>query len=218
MRVDRQGSGSQPLPHPEPPTNLHQIALPMIEIGPDGSELYQCHGFKYGALSFNPNNTGRFNAPNREFGVTYLSTTPEGAFAETILREGSVRYVRTTWPVVDAGTLESHCLCQITLQSSTSIRLVDLTGPLTHLRADARLNTDTEDPRVIQQWSLAFWNHPMRPDGVFFAARHDISRRSIALYNRAERKVSAPCNINLLRDQQVLTQLMTRYKVALILD
>jgi hypothetical protein len=65
------------------------------------------------------------------------------------------------------------------------LRFVDLIGAgLRRLGADGRL-TAGDDRSLSQRWSLALYHHPERPDGLLYRSRHDQSRVSVAIYDRA---------------------------------
>jgi hypothetical protein len=166
---ERTGSGSipdwRPDPHPEPPDDLAERDLPLIEIGPP---WFQRHGTKRGALKFNPRSSGRFNAPRGEYATTYLSTTAQGAFAERFLQ--SARQAGHGLNVITYATLALHRLCPIAQpEGARRLRLVDLTGNgAAQIGADGRLSTMTDDPGLTQRWALGLWSHPQRPDGLYY--------------------------------------------------
>ncbi|HKC14316.1 MAG TPA: RES domain-containing protein, partial [Vicinamibacteria bacterium] len=39
-------------------------------------------------------------------------------------------------------------------------------------------------------WSHALWAHSSQPDGIWYAARHDPTQRSLALFDRAAAAVT----------------------------
>lgn len=83
--------------------------------------------------------------------------------------------------LVSAVDLARRTLARI--ETGRPLVLVDLTGPgLAQIGADERLCVGAHE--IAQQWSLAFWSHPSQPDGIYYRARHDPSRSSVALYDR----------------------------------
>ncbi len=192
--------------------------MPLIEPPP---VLFQCHSLRWGPLSFNPTRKGRFNAPDGEYGTTYLSTTPEGAFVEKFVqdapRDGSGR------PLLTRSRLDANCLCQIAYQPgpARTLRLVDLsgagsvligtTGELCSLADIARLP-------LVRRWALRLYQHPDRPDGIYYRARHDQSRISIALFDRAAGVLTADCATNILTLDDPFTAILTHYDVTVIDD
>jgi len=69
------------------------------------------------------------------------------------------------------------------ISASRPVTLVDLAGPgLAHLGADARLFAGGH--HISRMWSRAFHDHSSTPDEILYLARHDPSRRAIALFQR----------------------------------
>lgn len=192
----------------------------MVEIQ-YGATLYQCHTRKRGVLNFNPKSSARFNAPNGEFGVTYLSLSPEGAFAEKFFQDGILRYQNTLWPILDRTSIDNHCLCEVNFADPAlrpNLRLVNLVGSLVHLGADGRLGSMTDQPTLTQNWSRAFWEHPDSPDGLIYIARHDGTEFSIALYDRANGVLTGSCASNILESDSYLNRLLNKYSIGLFED
>jgi hypothetical protein len=133
------------------------------------------HRATYGAVHFGRTGDNRFDDPQTAFGVLYIGEDVYCAFIETF---GDFRGVigQVTLAVED---LTSGNISQIT--AARAVRLVDLRGPtLARLGADARLWT--ADYWVSQQWSRALHDHPSKPDGSLYPARHDPDRVSLALF------------------------------------
>jgi hypothetical protein len=195
-----------PGPHPEPPEDLHErqptiteSAGPWLRLHPIGLE----------PLYFNqdPQRSGRFGAPEGEYGVLYVSEDEHGAFVETIGRDTGVR-------VIDETDLLERGLARI--ESSRLLRLVDLTGEgLARIGADARLFA--ADHAVARRWSAALREHHVKPDGLRYPCRHDPSRAAVALYDRAEGALSAsPLGTMLSRESRVLlSQILRAYDFSL---
>jgi hypothetical protein len=127
-------------------------------------------------LYFGSSGNNRFDAPNQEYGVLYVSRDVFGAFIETFGHA-------TGSNVVTMAELLRRGLARI--EAGRPLRLVDLTGPgLARLSADGRLSTGDLD--IAQRWSLALYNHPDQPDGICYRARHDPSRLAAALFERPD--------------------------------
>src|SRR5581483_10771825 len=78
--------------------------------------------------------------------------------------------------------LRETCLSRLT--TAQPLKLVDLTGSgLARLGADERLCAG-DDHALCGRWALALYHHPLRPDGLYFRARHDPARFSLALFSR----------------------------------
>jgi hypothetical protein len=198
---------------------LGKRELPILEMAKVDVSIFKCHAVARGPLNFNFRSTGRFSAPNGEYGVTYLGTSQEGAFAERFLQDDLLDKGPDGMPHLDRSSIDRHCLCPIGFtDSSVSLRLVNLTGSLAHLGADGRLAIATDKPALTQSWALALWSHPERPDGLYYPARHDPTRASIALFDRAGDFLVGDCSTNALRDNVQLGRLLNLYRVALIED
>lgn len=129
------------------------------------------------ALFFNKNSVFRFNAPNGEFGVLYLGEDETSAFIETYGWLTGERYI----------TREQLTKRRLALVSANRpMNLVDLSGKgLARIGADGRLCIG-DDYKTSQNWSLALWKHPQKPDGILYRSRHDPDKKAVALFDRAE--------------------------------
>jgi hypothetical protein len=81
---------------PLPPPDLANRDLPTETI-PVGARPFRIHRSDLGPLFFGSMGANRFDDPARSYGVCYLSTTLEGAFAETCLRAVGARFVAMTF-------------------------------------------------------------------------------------------------------------------------
>lgn len=193
-------------PHPEPPVNLFERSLPLVEFaGP----WFRIHQSKYDPLYFGYAGENRFTAPVREYGILYVAHDEYGAFIETFGQSTGIN-------TVTSSALNQRSISRI--HSERSLRLVDLTGPgLAQLGADARLSTEVPH-NVARRWARALWQHPDLPDGICYRARHDPSRLCSALYNRAESDVRAVLIANLLSPifAEKLAEILDTYQFGLV--
>ncbi|HEX2987501.1 MAG TPA: RES family NAD+ phosphorylase [Chloroflexota bacterium] len=154
--------------------------------------------------------SARFDAPKGEFGVLYAGVDAYCAFIETY---GHV--TGTRW--VTLAALRERSLFEI--RFGHPLRLVNLTGHhLAGLGADSGLFSG--DYTVSQAWSLAFFNHPSAPDGLYYHTCHDPSRMSLALYQRGdiESQVSFT-SLGTLADsgnRALLGKILDTYRFALL--
>lgn len=213
-----QASGRNPAQLGEPPAWLVGAALPIIE--PSASVLFQCHTKQRGPLNFNPTPKGRFNAPHGEYGTSYLSTSPEGAFVETFVQDAPRSASGAS--SVTRARLNTYCLCRISYRrevSARALRLVDLSGNgVVLIGATGELCALADIGRLglVQRWALRLYQHHDRPDGIYYRARHDQSRIAIALFDRARGILAANCADNLLDDPAQLGGMLDHYNVGLI--
>jgi hypothetical protein len=160
----------RPGEHPPPP-DLAGRSLPLRTFrGP----WFRLHAADRDPVFFGRTGLNRFDAPDGSFGVLYVGADAECAFIETFGWETGTR-------LVTAAALATRRLAE--LRPPRPLRLVDLTGAgLARVGADARLFAGAH--AVARAWSGAFHAHPQRPDGIYYPARHDPSRRAAALYDR----------------------------------
>jgi hypothetical protein len=204
--------GSDPLP--DPPANLNDRALPIHAIDPavDGrwKRLYGCEHAS--ALHFGRGRSHRFDDPEGQYGVLYAAIDVECAFIESF---GDSRNYAGELEIKEED-LGRECLATITIGSA--LRLVDLTGSgLANIGADGRLSSG-DDYTQAQTWSRALWSHPEKPGGIYYLARHDLSRPSIAIFDRARGRIAESLQGSLIanRNRHHLLDILRTYRVSLI--
>ncbi|MEA2528505.1 MAG: hypothetical protein QOG89_149 [Thermomicrobiales bacterium] len=172
MALPESGVADFPGPHPEPPVDLSSQPLPTTVLRPP---WFRFHGSRRDPIHFGRTCRNRFDDPHGAYGVLYLGADPECAFIET--------YGQRSQRFLTSLELRGRTLSLVS--TSRSVVLVDLTGAgLAYMGADARLAAG--EHRISQLWSRAFFDHPSRSDGILYPARHDPSRRAIALFERNE--------------------------------
>lgn len=197
-----------PGPHPDPPEELSSLALPLKLTS---RSWFRSHLADHDPIYFGRSGRHRFDAPGGEFGTLYAGADEHCAFLETFgHRTGEVDFVTL-------GALAARHLVRI--KARRRLRLVDLTGPgLARLRADARLCTGST--AVSQKWALALFEHPERPDGLYYRSRHDPERYCVALFDRASDTVEAE-SVGSLADPanaRILAGILETYGFGLIED
>ncbi len=171
-------SAGDPGPPPLPPPDLGDRTLP-LHVCPARTELFRVHRVGREAIFFSPPAgsppLGRWDAPGGEFGVCYLGEESFVGFAETLLRAPGAS-------VVESVDVESRAMTRIRVERD--LRLVALHGAgLARLGATAAVSTGPYS--VSRQWALALHEHPERPDGIRYRARHDDDGFAVALFDRA---------------------------------
>jgi RES domain len=192
--------------HPDPPASFNVLIRKVR-----GTWL-RIHSSRHGAIFFGRKLTpgdNRFDAPAGEFGVLYVGRDAHCAFVETFLHKTGVRLVTTT-------ELSQRTLSVV--EARRPLRLVDLCGEgLARMGADASLTSAT-DYALTQRWSKALHEHPRKPDGILYRARHDPSRFAAAVFERVQPELtthvvgtlSDPVRTNLLAD------ILDTYDVGLV--
>jgi hypothetical protein len=165
---------SEPGPHPEPPSDLHARALPVVT---HGGSLFRTHLRSDAPFYFGRTGRNRFDDPLGEYAVLYAARDAFGAFIETF---GQVTGRRT----VGVGELKGRYLTEF--YPTAPLILVDLvtSGCLARVGADSRLFAGSR--AVAQRWSRAIYEHPDRPrvHGILYPARHNHTRAAVAVFNR----------------------------------
>ncbi len=158
--------------HPEPPRDL-ETSEPILAELSMGAILSRIHVRGRNPLFFGRTVGNRFDSPDGSYGVLYAGLDEYCSFIETY---GQTTGIRT----VTAAALEGRHLAHLELLRP--MKLIDLStsGGLARAGADSRLFSGSH--AVAQRWSAAFREHPSKPDGILYPARHDAARSACAIY------------------------------------
>jgi hypothetical protein len=191
--------------HPEPAAALRLLIL---RLKPSRTWI-RIHPAALAPLYFGREPKNRFDAPAGEFGVLYMAADAHGAFIETFGHETGARFVTAT-------ELAQRGLAVVT--PARTLRLVDLRGNgLARMGADAALASGL-DYHLARRWALAIHDHPRRPDGILYRARHDPGRMCAAIFDRAGGELAAS-TLGTLRDdahRRLLGDILDTYGFGLI--
>ncbi len=193
-------------PHPDPPPDFGSRQLSTTRRK---RQWYRVHKVGRGPLFFGKSGDNRFDAPAGEFGVLYVGMDAHCAFIETFGHATGARSVTN-------GELAARGMAVIAC--TRPLRLVDLTGKgLARIGADARL-TSGDDYKLSHRWSKAIHDHPRSPDGILYRARHDPSRLSAALFERAGPELAVVSGTTFLDPAYAaqLGRILDDYKFGLI--
>lgn len=121
------------------------------------------------------------------------------------------------------GCMPTACALSRTEQGQMTrpLRLVDLSAHgVIDIGATGELCAlaDIDRLPLVRRWALRLYRHQDMPDGIYYRARHDQSRISIALFDRAGGVLTADCSTNHLADPAKLHNLLVRYDVTIIED
>jgi hypothetical protein len=99
-----------------------------------------------------------------------------------------------------------------------SMKLVDLSASagLARIGADGRLMDGSH--AIAQRWSAALRNHPTKPAGILYRARHDPAKLAFAIF-QCPRNVFQTTSRGSLRDPhnvKLLGEILDHYKFGLI--
>jgi hypothetical protein len=189
--------------HPDPPASFRLL------VRPSSVAWLRVHSVGRDPLYFGGLPRNRFDAPAGEFGVLYAAGDPHGAFIETFGHATGVRFVT-------AAELRACGLA--TIAAARPLRLVDLRGEgLARMGADSQL-TSGPDYDLARRWARAIHDHPRRPDGILYRARHDLARSCVAIFDRASPVITAHRLGTLLRRgrQKLLADILDTYKFGLL--
>lgn len=194
----------RPGPLPAPPTGLDSRDLLLRHLV---DPLFRIHRLTHDPAFWGTTGRNRFDAPARQFGVLYAAADRHAAFIET--------YGDSLARTITANSLTDRGWASVS--PTRELRLVDLCGPgLAKIGADERLCSG--DHAVAQQWSLALWRHPASVDGLCYRARHDPSRVSVALFDRAQSSVRIARHGSLIDPAQrpLLAAILDEYGFSLL--
>ena len=154
----------------------------------------------------------RFSDPTgKAFGLIYLGSSAKVAFVETILRDRADG--RGTNCVVAYDEIEKRSLASIV--PVKPLALVDLTGD-----GPLRMGVPSDvvgarKQSLAQRWSVAFHEHPGKPDGVLYPSRLN-EERCIALYARALPKLKATATPLLVDCRAELAAILDDLDLAIV--
>jgi hypothetical protein len=194
--------------HPEPPRDLADRSPLLSELTP-GTAFSRIHYRNEAPVFFGKTGRNRFDSPNANFGVLYVGLDGHCAFIETFGQSTAIR-------TVTRRALDQRHLSY--LKIAAPLTLIDLAGSggLTRIGADARLLGGSH--AVAQRWSAALRNHPTKPAGLLYPARHDVARKGCALFDLPE-SVFEVTNAGSLLDPRhavLLASILDTYDFGLI--
>lgn len=191
---------------------LASLTLP-LRIVAAGARLSRIHRRTLDPIYFSPGPgqppRNRFDSASGRFGVLYAAEEFAVCFAETLLREPTVRLVNPAAMMLLAAS---------TLELGTGVRLVDLTGPgLSRLGLDARFLAGPYE--ACGAWADALHDHPSRPDGLLYPSRFDPSGTCVALFDHLAPSLSVRGSVPLADRPGEVAAVLDRYgKAALAPD
>lgn len=173
-----------------------------------GTALYRIHDTDllplwFGDLTMPPRN--RFDDPQRQFGVTYLALSREGAFAETFLRRIPARFISRTHA-------DRRSMATVRLSRAMTVCLVQGRG-LPRLGATAAISAG--DQAAARAWSRAIWEHFPDIDGLQYRTRYDNDEIALAVYDRASDALELTASVGIRTDRDWFAAVLERYGLGL---
>ena len=162
---------------PGPPPDIRDRKITVVEFN---DSMFRTHAINRHPIYFGRTRQHRFDSPDGSYGVLYAGRDRYCAFIEAFAKAAGTTTITTT-------ALKNRCLAE--LRAARALRLVDLTqsGTLVRIGADARLFS--ADHAISQMWSKAFYDHPLKADGLLFPSRLDPTRHALALFEGRIRKL-----------------------------
>jgi hypothetical protein len=159
--------------HPEPPSDLGARSPLFLKISP-GTVFSRIHDRSKAPVFFGKTGGNRFDAPDGSFGMLYVGFDEHCAFIETFGQDTGIR-------VITRRALTQRHLAY--LEVTEPLNLIDLaaSGGLARIGADARLLSGSH--AIAQRWSASLRDHPSKPAGLVYPARHDTARNACALFD-----------------------------------
>jgi hypothetical protein len=191
----------------EPPADLSARELPVIEIA---GMFQRIHLSEHPALHFAREAKSRFDDPDGlrgKFGTMYMGLDDYACFIECF----GDSYGNT----LSMMSLNARNISEV--KCKRPLRLVDITAEgAAWIGAAGEISAG--DHQLSQHWARALWEHPQKPDGIFYRARHDLSCTCVAIYDRAKTAVKVVSAISLLDTtmHQRLGSMLDRYKFSLV--
>ena len=96
---------------------------------------------------------------------------------------------------IDQDVLEERALAFI---QATDLNLLDITGTGA-FQIGAKGPVWAGDRAISREWSKAIHNHPDMVDGICYAGNHNASEFSVALFDRAQGKVTLNTTVDWLQ-------------------
>jgi hypothetical protein len=201
------------MPGVPPPPDFERAKLE-IEMIPRGRTFGRIYWSTFSDPLGYGKSPSRFSDPRRRvaanrFGVLYLGDSLKVCFVETVLRDRREGLVDDL--PIDEVELTQRLYAEIV--TTAKLRLVDLRGDNA-----VRMGVPTDVVRAKRQtsarrWSVAFHEHPSRPDGIIYPSRLN-GATNIAIYDRSIGKLQ-PKRVMTLLGAPGLAQVLDDFKVAL---
>lgn len=142
--------------------------------------MFRIHETAYSPIFFGLSLPHRFDAP-KQYGTLYAGIDRHVAFLEVI-------HGQVIDGLIDRdGRIANYSIFQLTI--NRPLNLFRASGSnLERMGANSGIFA-TKNRWITQQWSLAFWQHPAKVDGIIYPSCHDNERFCVALFSDRTNKV-----------------------------
>jgi hypothetical protein len=201
------------MPSVPPPPDFDRAELE-IETIPPGRKFGRIYWGAYPDPLGYGKSPSRFSDPRRRvdpnrFGVLYLGDSLKVCFLEAVLRDRREGLVDDL--PIDEVELTQRRYAEIA--TTAELRLVDLRGD-NAVRMGVPTNVvRAQGQNLARRWSVAFHEHPARPDGVIYPSRLN-GATNLAVYDRAVGKLRAT-RVTTLLGAPGLAQVLEDFRVCL---
>jgi hypothetical protein len=206
---------------PEPTEELKARAL-FVEILPQGTPLLRVQPTLYqNSIFFGKPLLNRFDSPRR-FGVLYTGIDKFVAFRETLFHgeRDNLMLTKNKEGIFTKSRLNDSSM--VKLLANRELRLVKAynsngDNALAENGIDESISKSV-DRDYTQMWSLFYWEHDDRADGIIYRSHLDPSRLCVALYSdRVEYVLFVEPIDKLIGDgfQDDLGQIIDNYKIGI---
>ncbi|MER9223164.1 RES family NAD+ phosphorylase [Mesorhizobium sp. M0644] len=202
------------MPGVPPPADFGRAKLE-IETIPRGRTFGRIYWSTYPDPLGYGKSPSRFSDPRRRldanrFGILYLGNSLKVCFLETVLRDRR-EGILDDLPIEEVELTRRR---YAEIATTTDLRLVDLRGDNA-----VRMGVPTDVVRAQRQnlarrWSLAFHEHPFKPDGIIYPSRLN-EATDLAIYDRATPKLQ-PKRVMTLLGAPGLAQVLEDFRVGLV--
>ena len=168
------------------------------------NDLFRSHRATRECLHFGKTAEHRFDCPEKSFGVCYTGVDSFCCFAETFRKQ-----------IPSRSLLKQRAVSRIT--TPAPLRLVDLRAIDTRrILGMPNEISSIHDRAGTQAWARALHLHPQQPDGILYPADHDITRDSVALFDRTKLRL-VPAHVATWFEHPDLAAILDQY-IGLTLD
>ncbi len=197
-----------------PPRGFAGTGLHMHRV-PAGQMFGRIYLGRYPAALGFGKTPSRFSDPRRRiaanrFGVLYLGENVKVCFLEAVLRDRRDGAIGDL-PMEEA---ELHARRYASIEVANPLEMVDLRDDRAIVMGVPTDVAKASSQTLARAWSLAFHEHPQKPDGIIYPSRLD-GHTDLAVFDRAIWKLRAVREMKLI-DAPGLAAMLNDLKVGIV--